>query len=246
MREESLAFVRHVFLEDDAQLEALLTASYGFADDTLAPILGVEAPAGEGMTRVELDPSERAGILTRPRFLAARAHQADVSWVQRGLFVRRQLLCENLPDPPPGVSMDVTQDPDRVSNPECAGCHSLMDPIGQGFDNYDAIGRFRTVDAAGDTIDGRGEVLGGALGAEGEFEGAVELAHRLADSEEVQSCVARNWLRYAVARVERREDACSVVHLEEAMRESGGDLRELLVAVMTSDTFRHRRRSATE
>ena len=246
MRDESLAFVRHVFLEDGAQLEALLTASYGFVDDRLEPVLGVDAPAGAEMTRVELDPAERAGILTRPRFLAARAHQADVSWVQRGLFVRRQLLCQNLPDPPADVSMDVTQDPDRVSNPECAGCHQLMDPIGQGFDNYDAIGRFRTMDEEGVAIDGRGAVVGGALGPEEEFQGAVELAHRLAESEEVESCVARNWLRYAIARVERSEDACSVVHLEQALRESGGDMRELLVAVMTSDTFRHRRRSATE
>ena len=118
-------------------------------------IYRVPAPAKE-FDRVPFPAgSERAGLLGQGLFLALTAKPEDSSPTARGLFVREQFLCQHVPDPPAGVNTNlppVTEakpqtNRDRMSehatNPSCATCHKLIDPIGFGLEKFDAVGARR-------------------------------------------------------------------------------------------------------
>jgi len=116
----------------------------------------------------------------------------------------------------------------------CKSCHTLMDPIGFGLENYDGIGKWRTVDQ-GQAVDASGKIS--ASDVDGTFNGAVELAHKLAQSQEVTDCVMTEWFRYAFGRGETPEDACTMANLKQAFASASFDIRELLVAVTQTDAF---------
>jgi hypothetical protein len=112
-----------------------------------------------------------------------------------------------------------------------------MDSIGFGFEKLDAIGLWREAES-GKPIDDRGEVHGSAIGA---FRGAAELARKLAGDEQVRACVARQWFRYSLGRVERGDDGPSLAALEGALRTSGR-YHDMILATIGSEAFLHRRR----
>ncbi len=165
------------------------------------------------------------------------------------MFVRTRVLCDQLESPPadvdltppdlaPGLTTRQRFDMHRTE-PRCAACHTLIDPIGYGFEHYDAIGAFRAtendlrIDASGEVFDGEG--------ASGAFDGAVELSERLAQSRVAQRCMARQVFRFAVGRIEQQRDTCSTRVLDHAFTRSDLDLRELMIAVVRTDAFRMRR-----
>ncbi|MDQ6699286.1 MAG: DUF1592 domain-containing protein, partial [Acidobacteriota bacterium] len=154
MTEEARTFVSDL-VWNDRDFMTLFTANYGHVSGELAAIYGVKAPAKD-FDRVPFPPaSERAGILGQGLFLALTAKPDDSSPTARGLFVREQFLCQHVPDPPPGVNTNlppVTEakpqtNRDRMSehasNPSCAACHKLVDPIGFGLEKFDAVGARR-------------------------------------------------------------------------------------------------------
>jgi hypothetical protein len=253
MKRETERFVDHVVREGDAKLETLLTASYSFLDGPLFELYGVSAPAkADAKTPVQLDPSERSGLLTQASFLAAHGHANQSAPVQRGKVVIRNVLCEALPDPqpnvnttPPAPSADSTTR-QRFSahehDPACAGCHVRIDGIGMGFESYDGIGAFRTRDGK-QKVDAGGTLIA-TRDLDGAFDGAVDLSKRLAHSQEVSDCVATQWLRFALGRLESDLDHCSVTAIQRAFDASGHDVRVLLEAVVVSDAFRKRRLAA--
>lgn len=232
MKRETYAFVDDV-VREGGNLRDLLSASYSFVDDELAELYGVETPT-EPYDRVELDPSERAGLLTMPSFLTSHAHAEDPSWVERGLFIREQLLCTMLPPPPPGVDMNMSNDPDRLTNPECQNCHILMDPIGIGFDGYDALGRHAPGDEPAIELNSAGDLSG-------TYQNPVKLAQTLADAPQVRRCMATHWLRFATRREEAEADHCSLSNIDEGFESSDLDMEALLIRITQSDAFRHRR-----
>lgn len=237
MTQETLAFTEAVVRDGDGRLETLLTASWSVIDADLAELYGVE-PNGAGFSRTELDPSERSGILTHASVLAGSAHAAENSWVYRGLFVREKLLCDELPPPPAGVDTNNTNDPGRLDAPECAGCHILLDPLGQGFDAYSPVGTFRVTDESGESVDGAGSVTD--ISEIGDFVGPVELGEGLSTHRRVLDCVATQWFRYATRRHEADADACALEELQARFDASDGDIRELAVSLVTSPSFRFR------
>jgi hypothetical protein len=234
--------------DGDGTLSSLLTAPYSMRNDHLAAAYG-EAPAGSGdeLTRVDLDPATRAGILTQASILATFATSTESHPVLRGRFVREQLLCQ----PPPPVPDNFTipeVDPtlpvreryqQHATDPGCAGCHVLMDPIGFGFERYDAFGVYRDTDALGQSTDASGAILHSEE-VDGEFTGVVELAGMLASSRQVQGCISRQWFRHAFDRVESPANTCSLESMNAAFVESGGSIGELIVALTRTDAFRFR------
>jgi hypothetical protein len=121
----------------------------------------------------------------------------------------------------------------------CASCHQLMDPIGMGFDQYDAIGRFQP------GVDGSIEVVGAdGLGIPQYYASPVELGNALAESDVAHACFATQWYRYAMRRDETAGDACAIRDIVERWRTADWDVVELLVAIATSKAFRSR--AATE
>ncbi len=248
MRAETAKFSDFVVREGDGKLSTLLTATFTFADAPLLDLYGVSAPAGpEG--RVELNAGQRAGLLTQASVMAAHAHANQSSPIHRGKLVRENFLCQPLPPPPPDVD-NTAPDPDpsastrerfaeHTANPECASCHSLIDPLGFGFEHYDGVGAFRSMD--GDfPVDASGEVRG-TVDIDGPYNGAVELAAKLAQSEQVRECVTSQWFRFAFGRIDTDEDACSHAQAHALFAASDYDIRELLVALTRTDSFRYRK-----
>lgn len=253
MQAETVAFVDSVLRSGDGRLETLLTAPYSILDGPLFDLYGVARPAGTtGPVRVDLDPARRAGLLTQASFLATHAHENQTSPVARGVAVLRNVLCVALPDPPANVN-NAPPDPapgattrERFTAHEkeasCAACHKSIDGIGLGFEGYDAVGAWRTMDA-GRAVDATGNVVG-APEINGPFDGAVALAQKLAGTQQVRECVARQWFRFALGRMEGTSDGCSLRGALDDFEASGHDVRRLLAAIATSDAFRYRKAGA--
>jgi hypothetical protein len=247
MRASADKFVESAVFEGDGTLGSLFTSNTAWVNATLAPIYGVDAPK-DGFTRVTVDGSQRAGILTLPAFLASHAHVVDPSPVLRGVFVLDRILCAPPPPPPPGVTAslpattaDVHTNRDRnnahVTNPSCAGCHARIDGIGFAFESFDSLGAFRTTDN-GYPVDSSGRIS--STDVDGPVDGAASLAKRLASSKQVHACVTQQWFRYAAGRDTTPEDACTLSALDAAFRTKGDKIRELLVTLVTSQAFTHR------
>lgn len=114
----------------------------------------------------------------------------------------------------------------------------MLDPIGFGFEHYDALGRWRDREN-GIPIDASGELT--QTDVDGPFDGAVELAHRLAASEQVRACVVKQWFRFGHGRAEQSADRCSLAQATEAFEASNYNIKALLVALTQTDAFRYRR-----
>lgn len=248
MRDETVAFADFVIRRGDGRLQTLLSAPFTLASPDLLSLYGATATAAADGT-VQLEPAQRAGLLTQGAFLAAHSHANQTSPVHRGLAVRKNLLCTDLPDPPMNVDNTPPEpDPNATTrerfeqhraDPTCIGCHTLLDPIGVGFEGYDAIGRFRTSEN-GLPLDTAGELVS-AGAASGAFNGAVELAKRLSTSAEVRECVKKQWFRFSLGRLEGGDDACTLQALAKDFEASDFNVKTLLVSLVTSDAFRYRK-----
>jgi hypothetical protein len=246
LREELKRFTGHVFSQADSKLETLLTAPYTFVNPALAKLYGAKT-TGTDWQRVDLDPSQRAGILTQSAFLATHGHEASAP-IFRGIAIREQMFCVDLPPPPPGAdallppAMPSQTTRQRLqahrANPECASCHALMDVLGYGFESFDDIGRYRTTDN-GVPVDDSGEFVGTDI--DGSFKGPLELAQRMGRSEMVQRCVSKQWFRYALGRIETDLDSCALDAVYQKFQKSQFRLPDLLLALVESDAFRIRR-----
>ena len=249
MMQELSMYSDYVVRKGDGLLKTLLTSNMSFPQGGLFDLYGVAQPAGFKVgDPVMLDGSKRAGILTQAAFLTRWAHGNQTSPVHRGKLVRLNVMCGYVPPPPananttPPVPTAATSTRERFAqhdaDPNCAGCHTLMDPIGLGFEHYDGIGAFRTMDGTG-AVDATGEIFSAGADLDGKFDGAVELANRLANSTEVSNCMVNQWFRYSMGRMETTNDACSIQGVRDAFTSSGGNIRELLSRVALSPAFRN-------
>ena len=241
---------------NDRDFMTVFKADYGFLNSDLAALYKFPAPAGE-FERVNFPAtSERAGLLGEATFLALTSKPAETSPTARGLFVREQFLCQHVPDPPPGVNSNLPPvSPSKpltnrerlgmhVSSPVCAGCHKLIDPIGFGFEKFDAIGGHRDkltivfqpgrkeknakATSAVLDLDTKGEVAGIPNSA---FQTPKQLGMVLADSGECQKCVVKQVFRYAFGRPETAADRPLIDSAFERFRGSQFHFRELLAAM---------------
>lgn len=249
-KQETASFLDHVLWPAGGRgggaWQTILTAPYTFADPALAKYYGLPAPATNSFERVSLDGAGRRGLLTQGAFLAAQAKANQTSPVLRGKYVRERLLCQTLPPPPPDVEAKAPE-PDaqlttrqryaaHAEQPVCAACHKLMDPIGLGFENFDAAAGWRTSEN-GRPIDASGDIAQSDVA--GPYSGAVELATRLGDSEQVRQCLGLNWFRFSFGRLEAESDACTLANIAGQLG-ADGSTEDLLLAVVASDAFMYR------
>jgi hypothetical protein len=254
MAEELRRFVDYVYWDADGRFETLLTTPTSHHDPVLARFYGETTVAGPGFARVESPPGRRAGLLTQGAFLAAHAKPAETHPIDRGMFVREQILCQIPPPPPPTVSAMLPPPRPGVTarerlaqhraDPSCAGCHALIDPLGLALESFDAAGRFRATDG-GKAIDPSGELSG--TDVDGVFANAAGLVARLGRSQTAGECAIRQWFRFAHGRTESRTaDACTMAVLARGFSAGRGNLRELLLAITQSDAFMYRSLAAGE
>jgi len=229
-------------------LSELLTADYSFVDTTLATFYGMPAPAGSGFTKVPLAGSHRTGFLMGGSFLTMTSNPTRTSPVKRGKWVLEQLLCSPPPPPPAGaniaaldsgppLSVRAKLEQHRAKEP-CNSCHSLMDPIGLAFENFDGIGAYRTSDQYG-AIDATG-TLNTANGV-ATFNGAEQLIPILTADARLAPCAASKVLTYAVGRGFSNADATALTNVLAATDKTGQGVRGLIGSVALSESFRSRR-----
>jgi hypothetical protein len=244
---ETTTFLDQVFWTD-GRVETLFTAPYTYANAKLATAYGLPAPSGSGFVKIATDPSRRIGLLLQPSVQSLHSIAYESSPIYRGKFVREKILCHELLPPPEGlVVVPPEVDPSKStrerytqhsSDPACRGCHSLMDPIGFGFEHYDGMGKWRDKEGT-HTIDARGTLTDTDI--DGDFNGAIELSTKLAKSKQVSNCVVTHWFRFAYGRGETESDRCSVNGLQTKFASAKYDMRELLVELTQTDAFRFKK-----
>jgi len=197
---------------------------------------------------IELPRSQRAGILTQPSWLVAWSQNFDNDAIRRGKWVRERLLGGTVPDVPITVDAQLPDEPDttlrhrmRVTRKEyCWNCHRRMNPLGLPFEMYDHFGRYRE-EELGKPVDASGKIEGsGDPKLEGEVDGALEMIHKLAKSDRVRQVFVRHAFRYFLGRNETLSDGPTLIAADRAYAESGGSFKELVTALLTSDSFLYR------
>jgi hypothetical protein len=245
LQQETHAFVRGLF-QSGGSYQELLTAPYTYANAALATHYGL--PGATGAEFVRVDAAGRSGVLTQGSLLA-HDKETRTSIVRRGLKVRIDMLCQIVPAPPPDVNINLEGVGEGLSQserlelhraePSCAGCHALMDPIGQAFEAFDAVGRWRSSDELGKPIDTTA-VISGTRDADATVANAAELGQRLAQSQEARECYVLQNFRFFYGRDKAEVDQCSMAQLYKAFDGSQHNLVELLVALTQTDAFRYR------
>ncbi len=241
MHDDVTRLIDDVIFAGAGGFEALFQSRVGYVDTGLEAIYETKGRTG----RIELGAERGAGVLARAALLATYAHHNQSSPTRRGVFVRKQLLCQNLPPPPPNVN-NVLSDPNpsqttrerlarHASDPSCAGCHRLVDPIGLAFENFDAVGAWRDQES-GKPIDAGGELVN-TVGIDGTFVGLAALGKQLSQSEMAQECLSRQWLRFAHGREEGADDVEVIASMKDSLRASKGNVLQLLLVLATSPGF---------
>ncbi len=246
MRQESLRFIDDVVWDRNADARELFSGGYTFLNDDLASFYGLPLPgSGPQFVKVTLDPStHRAGLLTQGAFLARFAHEHRSSPTLRGKFIRESLMCQAVPAPPDNVNTTLPEPTEQdlpqttrdrmeahMDNPSCAGCHSMMDPLGFALESFDQVGRFRTHE--------RGLPINTATDVDGvPVADGIALERALGDSADVPMCLVRNLFRQATGHVESDSEDPSLDLVGQAFEDSGYRLKEALVDIATSDAFR--------
>lgn len=243
MRTETRLFVGHL-LDNNAPVSELLLADYTFVNDRLAEHYELAAPADADFQRIDLPGEGRRGLLSHGGLLTSLSFPTRTSPVKRGAWVLGNMLCSEPPAPPPGVEnlpMEMgsggtlrEQMEAHSADPSCRSCHQMMDPIGFGMENYDAIGAWRDMDN-GAPVDSSGELPDGTS-----FNGTYELAALLAENDKYNHCLAEKTMTYALGRGTKYYDK---PQLELLLKELGDDFgfRDLIAEIVVSPTFRMRR-----
>jgi uncharacterized protein DUF1592/uncharacterized protein DUF1588/uncharacterized protein DUF1595/uncharacterized protein DUF1585 len=232
--------VKDLLDNDKTQMNRRLAKHYGLPYD------------GTGDTDwrpVTLPPALKGGVLAKAQVATAHSSVGETSVVLRGKFVHDRLLCVDLGAPPPNAQamnpmLPANATPrDRVDArlkmSACAGCHTLMDNVGLGMEDVDALGRARTKYTSGAPVDAHGRVV--ALLSDGDFVGTAGLAGKLAGHAAFSDCLTRQWYRYATGHRETDAEAkCHLPTMSKRFADSGYNLRELMLSVAGSDAFLYR------
>lgn len=245
MRTEVRLIVDDVVFRRNADIRTLYSGRRTFVNPALAEHYGLPVPQVSPITFVPVElPADgpRAGVQSLGAILTMNAHPVETSPTLRGKFVMQRILCELVPAPPDDVELNldpVDGEPrtvrerleQHVSDPDCAVCHKIMDPPGFLFEHFDATGRWRDTDN-GLPIDDSGELSGQAL------QGASDLARALATDPRVPECLTVQLFRHAHGRVETGGDLESIAQLQASFVQSDHRFQELLVALVTHESFR--------
>jgi mono/diheme cytochrome c family protein len=248
-RETRLLF--ESIVREDRSIVDLLDSNYTFVDERLARHYGIPDVRGSRVRRVPLDASDpRRGILGHGSVLLITSVANRTSPVTRGQWVLENLLGAPPPSPPPGVETNLDEAPDveaprtlrermeqHRTNPACASCHNIMDPIGFTLENFDLVGRWREND--GDTpIDASAEMVDGTR-----LSGPASLRQALLDRSDVFVTTAVEKLTtYAVGRSVEHTDMPAIRAIVRSAADENYRFSELVLGVVKSEPFRMRKK----
>jgi hypothetical protein len=246
MKAESTALVTRTLFQEKKPWGDLFRSAEAFVDANLAPIYGLTPPAEP--TWLTLPDPNRRGLLGQAGFLAGGAKFGDTSPVLRGLQIRARLMCQDIPPPPPTVNADQPPEGDpndckaarykKHAESTCASCHALLDPIGNGLEQYGSDGKFREVENGRPDcpIEGTGTLVD--LGVT--FKGPAGLAEALLPTGKLERCVMKQLTQFVTGRQLEATDDPFVDALNTRFGEGSHQVPELLLSLVTSEAFRHR------
>jgi hypothetical protein len=246
IRETEMFF--ETIMRDDRSVLEFIDTDYTFVNERLAKHYGVAGVKGDEFRKVNVSGGERGGVLTHASVLTATSNPTRTSPVKRGKWILDNILGTPPPPPPPDVpdlsdgkqaelsgSLRQRMEQHRAK-PICASCHQRMDPLGFGFENYDAIGAWRSADGKF-AIDPSGELPGGKT-----FKGPAELKVILkARKDAFARCLAEKMLTYAVGRGLENYDRRAVGGVAAELAKNDYKFTSLVVAIVQSDPFLKRR-----
>ena len=246
---ETDALLDRVITDVGRPWSELFTSTQTYAGPVLASHYGMSQEPSRA-TWITYEDPERAGILSHGSFLSLSSTKGNETLPsRRGAIILRQILCRTVSPPPPNVDID-----DGVEVPagscksdayeahsqagsSCRGCHSLIDPIGFGFERFDGLGAYRTVERDNPScgIDGLGNFDGKPFSGPREF---VDLAMQSGD---LTQCGTEQLLRFALRRPLSSDDEALLQRLHASFVDSGEDFRTLLIELALDPSFRYRR-----
>ena len=250
MYDEARLFFESI-VRENRSVVSFVNGDYTYLNSTLAKIYGLEKKiTGSDMQKVKLTDANRGGILGMPGVLATTSFATRTSAVNRGVWVLEQVLGEHVPPAPPNVPALEKQDQQKVAtltlrqrtelhrtNAVCANCHKILDPIGFGLENFDAIGRWRDQDESGGPIDAAGELPGGKR-----FSSPKELKSLIAAREtDLARNLTEKLLAYALC---RQLDGYDHIIVDQMMKRTAADghrMQTLIREIVTSYPFLNRR-----
>jgi uncharacterized protein DUF1592/uncharacterized protein DUF1588/uncharacterized protein DUF1595/uncharacterized protein DUF1585/uncharacterized protein DUF1587 len=242
MQQELEQRIDDLVLTQKGDFLSLYTSKTTFVNNELAKFYGLPTQATDGWRPATIpDSSPRAGLLGAGAILAAYALPQRTSPTARGKFLAASVLCKNVPDPPPGIpplpAMSTAQTTLRQklemhrAAASCSVCHSIMDPLGFGMENFDTTGQYRTMDN-GLPIDATG-TLGGVM-----FDGLAQLGATIAQQGVTSPCLVSKVYTFAEGRALTGHDSPALDGLATTFAKNGNHVDQLLLDLVSSDAFR--------
>ncbi len=252
MESETERLIDRVIFEEQRDYFDLFTTNETFVNDALAAHYGLEPPGNAQGTWITYPEGvERGGILSHATFLGVAAKFGDTRPTQRGRVIRERLMCQPILPPPANLEVDVDAPPPEVNGSSCkldrykaisdqagcVGCHSQMDPIGIGLENYDQFGQYRATDAGKPecAIQGDGELVG-----VGSFRGPRELGVKLVESGRLETCLVDRLYQFATAAKPGDADRATIETLRDSFKASGHRFDQLILDLVSSEAFVYR------
>jgi mono/diheme cytochrome c family protein len=246
LKETDLYF--EAIVREDRSIMEFIDSDYTYVNETLAKHYGIPDVKGDEFRKVTLPNDRRGGVLTQASVLSVTSNPTRTSPVKRGKWILDNILGTPPPPPPPGVeelkegeqqelkgSLRQRMEQHRA-NPSCANCHQRMDTLGFGFENFDAIGGWRTKDGKHD-IDPTGELPGGK-----KFKTPAELRGILKERpDDFAKCLSEKMLTYALGRGTERYDRCAIEEIARNVKTSDYRFSALVLEIVKSDPFQKRR-----
>lgn len=251
MKTETQMFFSEI-LRQNRPISEFLNARYSFLNEFLAGYYGIEGVTGSEFRRVDLTTDQRGGVLTHGSVLAVSSYPTRTSVVIRGKYVLQNILGSPLPPPPPdvpaldedalGKSVSLRQQMEKHrTNAICASCHSRMDPLGFGLENYDAVGKWRTMDGSF-PVDSSGTLPTGQS-----FTTPAEMREILSGMlPQFSRALTEKMLTYSLGRGLERYDRRTVQGITRRLGEQGYGLQTLVLEVVRSLPFQSRRAESVE
>jgi hypothetical protein len=242
MRTETSMFFEHV-LRENRPVSDFLDARYTFLNERLAKFYGIEGVTGPDFRKVDLTTNQRGGILSHASVLTVSSYPTRTSVVIRGQYLLSNILGSPVPPPPPdvppideaavGALSSLRQQMEKHrADPACATCHNKMDPLGFGLENYNGIGRWRTMDGKF-PVDASGTLPNGRS-----FTTPSEMrALLVASLPEFSHCLIQKMLTYALGRGLDPSDNRAVAEINRKLNASGDRFQTLIYEIVHSVPF---------
>jgi len=245
-RESSVFF--HKLAQENGSILELIDSDYTYVNELLARFYGISGVKGKDMQKVQLEDGNRGGVLGMASVLTATSGPQRTSPSVRGDWILTQLLGTPTPEPP----MDVAQIPEddrnlgnltlretleeHRKNPNCTNCHKIIDPLGFGLENYDAIGRWRN-SSNGLPIDSKGELIDGRT-----FNNPAELKKILLEDKDLfVRTMVRKTLAYALGRELTPYDRSTIENVSQKVITSNYSMQSVFIEIAKSYPFLHRK-----